>query len=252
MRNNTRKANKKSYKQFIPRKFSEQVVTQKFIEQPFSVEQASSGTGGISSSGGSSGTSLTAVSSVKIDPFSIGGRLAYTAGMWLQYKLNYLELEFLPDASCTGYLENIAGGTTTPVMINRDFAWALLRDPAAVNAYSYTDLLVSGGDYGTTTRKHKLRIGSSPWLFTSTTSSYSIATTIDFRQAAPAILRFAFRQASTTGTQRYGLIICRASVSFRGPLVNTTVIGLSAPSDVTLLSQSNPLSQPENQDEKTE
>jgi len=205
-----------------------QVTHQLFYEQPFVVTQASSGTGGISSTGGGSGASITSVGYVAVDPFTIGGRFAFMAGMFAQYKINYIKFTFIPDASATGYLENIAGGTTTPVMINRDFAWCLIKDSADSATMTATQILISGGRYSSTTRRSTLSVRNLPWMFTTTTSSYVLPPTgVDFRTVAPLALRFAYRQASTTGTQQYGDIMMEANVSFRGPLVYAATIGVS-------------------------
>jgi len=202
-----------------------------FYEQPWQVTQASSGTGGISSMGGGSGASITSVGWVAIDPFTIGGRFAFIAGMYTQYRINYLNIDFIPDSTASGYLESIAGGTTTPVLINRDFAWGLVQDPAVNSAMTATQILISGGRYNNTTRRQTLSVRNLAWMFTTTTSSYSLPpSTIDFRLAAPLALRFAYKQTSTTGTQIYGDILVRCSVSFRGPLVYIANIGLTPPS----------------------
>jgi len=205
-----------------------QVTHQLFYEQPFVVTQASSGTGGISSSGGGSGASITSVGYVAVDPFTIGGRFAFMAGMFAQYKINYIKFTFIPDSSASGYLENIAGGTTTPVMINRDFAWCLIKDSADSATMTATQILISGGRYSSTTRRSSLTVRNLPWLFTTTTSSYVLPPSgVDFRTVAPLALRFAYRQASTTGTQQYGDIMMEANVSFKGPLVYAATIGVS-------------------------
>jgi len=218
--------------------FRNQVITQLFIEQPFTITQASSGTGGISSSGGSSGASVTSVGAIQVDPFTMGGRFAQVAGMFTQYRINSIEFEFTPDSTASGYLENIAGGTTTPVLINRDFAWDLVMDPVNFGTFTYTQILLCGGVYTNTSRKSKVQVGRQRWCYTSTTSSFVVPPSgVDFRQVSPLLLRFAFAQASTTGTQKYGVLMCRANVSFRGPLVLSTVIGVASPGPSASLSE---------------
>lgn len=195
-----------------------------FREVPFRITQASSGTGGLTSV--TSGGSSSAANSVPIDPYQVGGRMGAVAQLYTLYRVRYLRITYVPDATASGVTESVSGATTTPSYVSRAFAWGINRDPA-LSTLSYSQLIQMGGSFGNTTRLQTLTfVNRAPqWYFTSTTASSP--STIDLRMTAPLQLRFAYFNTSTTAAASYGHLIFNIICQFKGILPESAALGLS-------------------------
>jgi len=196
---------------------------------PFTLVQASSGNGGISTA--SSGASLTAANSVPLDPFTLGGRAATLSADFMQYRILELKLSYQPYVSYSGMISTTIGATTTPSSAERGFAWGVLDDPGISGTLGFNSLIEYGAQVNRTCQRAtiSLRGGTlSDWRFISTTTSSPTA--IDLRMVAPVKLWMAFVDTSSTSTSTYGAIIYDAIFQFRGPAQNLLPIGNPLPS----------------------
>jgi hypothetical protein len=192
--------------------------------------QTTSGKGGFTSTGAGS-ASFTASQVFVIDPFNMGGRLGSLSNCFLEYRIVKLLVQYnAAGLSLSGVEEIVTGGSTTPSYAARPFSICMLEDPALVFT-TYTAMLLSGGRACNTSRPFSLGPfkggGLSKWRFTSTVAAAAGPPTgIDYRLAAPAQLRMAYFNDSSTAVESFGDFIFTGIVQFRGPCSISAPIGI--------------------------
>jgi len=185
----------------------------------FKLQQGTSGTGAITSN--LTGVSLTNASNIRIDPFSIGSRIGLFANLYCQYRVRRMVIEYIPDETSSGVLDQPAGAGTTPSYGNRSFAMGWNKDPS-ITLTTADGVVEFGGQDGNTSRRMTLRVPASDWLWNSTTSASP--TGIDDRMACHGQLSAIFRTTSTTTATTYGRIDISLEIEFRYP-AQTSIVG---------------------------
>lgn len=205
------------------------VVSVPFRQTAFTITQASSGNGCLSSNDW--GVSLTSANTAEFDPYNCGARCKLIASQFAMYRLRKLQARYTPLVGSDGLVETVAGPTTTPSYANRSFAFGAYSDPA-VNVTSYASIVESGGVSKSVCRPFTFNIRqfNRSWLFCSTTAAAAVPpTSIDFRLVAPVEFSAAFSSTSTTATATYGFITLEYLLDFKYPLNNATPIGSMPP-----------------------
>jgi hypothetical protein len=202
------------------------VSTLRFRSIPFYVDQASSGTGGLTTA--NSQASVTASNSVNLDPFTIGGRFYLTASDFLEYRIMKLRARYFPSVSDSGVVSDPDGPETTETYAQRSFCWGIVEDPNATGLAFLTGV-EAGLKLGRTNKPSTITMADRQlrtWRYNSTVSTYaSPPSGIDFRLVSPGCLKFFFSSTSTTAAQRYGFIILDTVVQFRSPVANLVPVG---------------------------
>lgn len=210
------------------------VTTTLFQTPSFLVEQAASGNGGFTSS--ASAASITAANGFPLDPFNVGGHLYHMASLFSEWRLRWVRIDYIPYSTPSGVMSTVSGTTSSPSYGSRNFAMGIMDDPD-FTPVTYNGIVISGKSVESNTAQRVSLSHSSgalrTWRFTSTTGSSP--TTIDLRMTAPADVRFAYQQTSTTNVVTYGNIIVTGLVDFRGVIDNFAPVGIfSRPSFIAL------------------
>ncbi len=199
-------------------------TTETIIGIPFLIQQTTSGNGVFSSY--ETPLSLTANSSVVLDPFNLGGRLATVAELYNEYNVLGGYAEFMPHGSTSGVVgSGVATGTTTPTYAPRSFALGINADPAFTST-TFIGVLQAGGKDCNTTRRARIPFPAAccnKWRWVTTTASSPGS--IDYRMTAFGVIMGRFFDNSTTTTLTYGSIVLRMRVAFRGPAQIAAQIG---------------------------
>jgi hypothetical protein len=207
-----------------------QVSTLRFRSIPFYVDQASSGTGGLTTA--NSQASVTATNSVNLDPFTIGGRFYLTASDFLEYRILKMRIRYCPSTSSSGVVSDPDGPETTETYAVRSFCWGIVEDPNATGLAFLTGV-EAGLKLGRTSSPSSITMSDRQlrmWRYNSTVSTYaSPPSGIDFRLVSPGCLKFFFSSTSTTASQRYGFILIDTVVQFRSPVANLVPVGRPVP-----------------------
>jgi hypothetical protein len=193
---------------------------------PFYVEQAASGTGGITTA--NSQVSLAGNTTVPLDPFAFGGRFYLMASDFQQYMITKIRFRYQPMVSGSGVVATVAGATTTPSYAERGFAWGCLMDPA-IGSLNFLTGIEAGLKVARTSAPSTLVYSGGTlrqWRYCSSTITLPSTTPIDLRLVSPLTLRLYFADTSTTAIQRYGFIMCDMVVAFRGCVANVVPIGI--------------------------
>jgi len=205
----------------------ERIVRVPFYSPSFVIAQGTSGNGGFTTL--ASASSSTLLNGFALDPFQIGGVPYRMASTFLQWRLKWVKLDYIPQTTLSGVTNTIVGPTSAPTYANRNFAWALMGDPEALYT-TYTSILVSNSGVASNTAKRSSLFAKggtlSSWRYTTTTTGPS-PTSIDLRMVAPMTVRFAFVEASTTAAFTYGTVIISGLAEFRYEQDFTAPIGLS-------------------------
>ncbi len=191
-----------------------------FRESPLVVAQTTSGTGCLSTTS-SSLASLTATTSVTIDPFLIGGRVSKIAGEFAQWRPRFFKITYYPQLGVGG-AGDTAGASGTVSYYNRNFCIGFSSDPDIVPA-NFIGAVELGGQPRTTDRIFSVTAPRKrQWYFCSTTSSSP--TTIDLRMVSPYQFYGFFSANSTANAFTYGTLVVDCVLEFRGTS-NATVLG---------------------------
>jgi hypothetical protein len=195
----------------------------------FKLTQTTSGVGCISNN--NTGPTLSSLTSVYIDPYTIGSRCALLAAEFAQYRIRAMTIQYRTDATNSGVVNSQSGPTTTPSYGSRPFAMGWSKDPTIAPATAVSIVEIGGFSHNTSRDAKPLRLPSSPWLFTSSAASYP-ASAADIRLAAHGIFCAAFIDASTTAAATYGRFELTWEVEYRYPL-NASVIGEEEKLDIS-------------------
>lgn len=188
---------------------------------PFKLAQTTSGLGAISAN--NTGPSLTAVSQVYIDPYTLGSRAALLAAEFAQYRVAAMTIQYIADTTASGVVNSQSGPTTTPSYGSRPFALGWFKDPTVTPGSNVAIVEAGGFNHNTARDSRVLKIPSSPWLWTSSANGYP-ATAADLRLTAHGMLACQFVDASTTAAATYGRFEICWDIEFRYPH-NVSVIG---------------------------
>jgi hypothetical protein len=197
-----------------------------FRNIPFYIEQASSGTGVLTSA--NSLGSFTASNTAPINPFNLGARVATLAADFVMYRFESIRIKYVPFVTESGVVSTPAPATTNPSYAERAFAMGVVQDTPFVSL-SFQSLVEFGADVFTTCRPATVcSLTAGPltrWMFTSATASSP--SNVDLRWTAPLRLLGYFADTSTTSAARYGCLIVEGILQFRGPVNNVAPVGLS-------------------------
>lgn len=215
---------------------------------PFKLAQGTSGVGCITSN--NTGPSLSNVTDVVIDPYTLGSRCALLAAEFAQWKVSRMTIQYVSDMTSSGVVNTQGGPSTTPSYGSRPFALGWHRDPSVL-VTTHPTIMETGGISNNTSRNSKvINLPPSAWLYTSTTTSYA-GSAIDNRMTAHGSLSGAFVDASTTAAATYGRIVICYDLSFRYPQ-NASVIGESISSLLPSLSSSTIINCEQKEEQKSE
>jgi len=205
----------------------EQVFRTRGRGVPWNIQQGTSGTGGLSSNQGLS--SLSSAVTTKLNPFSVGGRLANFASIFDQYKVHSFKVSYVPMQSYSGQPDTPAGAVTATGLVERTFCLAFYADPAT-GAPNYASGLDSGGSLFRTCERGSIgmnNLQAANWLYTSTTMVTGSATVTDVRQTCFGMLSCNFTSTSSGVALGYGFLVADWDVSFRSPITLGAPIGTS-------------------------
>jgi hypothetical protein len=203
----------------------------KFTQLAFKVTQASSGTTCLTPNDWVG--SITSNNYALLNPVSAGGRFADAAALFQFWRLVNLTLEYFPDMSGSGILENVAGGTTTPTYGSRTFAIGFQKDPATSNFLSpmgFSEIVAQGGRISDTSRSFRMRGDfNGKWLYTND-SATSPTIPLESRFTAACSITSSFFTNSTTAAATYGFIRLSFTAQFKTPINDSAPqVALSAP-----------------------
>ena len=207
-----------------------------FVVDSFLVDQATSGNGGFTSQ--ASAASKSSANNFFVDPYNLGGMPYHIASLFMQYRFLWVKIDYIPYSTASGVLTTTSGQTSAPVYGSRNFAWGFQADPYAISS-TYTSIVIGGGQESNTSRRSSIimRGGTlSAWRYTTTTAASP--TYIDLRMVAPAVVNFAYQQASTTLATTYGNIKISGVMQVRYQIDNAAPIGLSLQSTENIRPQS--------------
>jgi hypothetical protein len=123
----------------------------------------------------------TPLAAVYLDPFAVGGRFAVMASMFQKYKILGGTLTYVPrmlsGAIALAYSVGAAQSSQDVV----GFAMGWHPDPVQLPT-DFADAVRFGGKICNLSKTASVKVGASPWLFTSTTSASP--TNVDLRQCS--------------------------------------------------------------------
>lgn len=193
-----------------------------FRECPLVVAQTSSVQTGCLSTTSSSLASLTAVKSVTVDPFLLGGRVGQIADQFTQWRPRYVKVTYYPEVAVGG-AEDTVNGNGTVNYANRSFCIGFTSDVSLAPA-NFIGAIELGGQPRSTDRICSVTAPRKrQWYFCTTTSS--TPSLVDLRMSCPFLFYGFFAASSTTNSLTYGTLVFDMELEFRGTS-NATVIGV--------------------------